>query len=356
MKIEQLDKNFEIVNDGDGGEKAVYTIPHEKFDLYGVYYSEEEKRFRRVPKEVADNISYNLSVLATNTAGGRLRFCTNSGTIGIEATYPFLAHMTHMPYTGSNSFYLLEKTESGFKYINVFRPNFGEEKGFKQTIKIRGGAMREFILFFPLYNSIDSLKVILDADAKIENGSKYRDIKPILYYGSSITQGGCASRTDGAYQALISKWNDIDFINLGFSGGCKAEDIMVDYICGLDVSLFVLDYDHNAPSVDYLKETHYSTYLKYRKFHPDTPILMLSRPNIEGEEQNIARFKVIKATYDKAKKDGDKNVYFIPGKQLFKKEDRINCTVDGCHPNDLGFYRMAKRIYKELIKIDEKFR
>ena len=59
---------------------------------------------------------------------------------------------------------------------------------------------------------------------------------------------------------------------------------------------------------------------------------------------------------EKAKKSGDKNVYFIPGKQLFGKFDRINCTVDGCHPNDLGFYRMAKRIYKELIKIDERFR
>ena len=355
MQIEKLDKNFAVLNDGDGTEKAVYTIPHEKFDLYGVYYQEDEKRFRRIPKEIADNISYNLSVLSTNTAGGRLRFATDSNTLGLQVTYPFLAHMTHMPYTGCNGFMLLEVTDKGFKYVNCFRPNFEEEKGFTQSVKVNGGVMKEYILYFPLYNSVDSLKILLDATATVENGKKYRDIKPVLYYGSSITQGGCASRTDGAYQALISKWNNVDFINLGFSGGCKTEDIMVDYLCGLDVSLFVFDYDHNAPSVEYLKNTHYATYLKYRKANPTTPILILSRPNIEGEKLNIERLKVIKETYVKAKKSGDKNVYFISGKQLFVKNDRENCTVDGCHPNDLGFYRIAKRIYKEFSRIDKRF-
>ena len=170
MKIELLDKNFAVINDGEPGEKAVYTIPHKNFGLYGVYYAEDEKRFRRIPSEVADNITYNLSVLSTNTAGGRLRFSTNSKTIGIEVTYPSLAHMTHMPYTGCNGFSLLEEKGKKFNFVNVFRPAFGEETGFEQVIKVKGGKMKDYILFFPLYNSINSVKIILDVDANVTSG------------------------------------------------------------------------------------------------------------------------------------------------------------------------------------------
>ena len=351
MEIELLDKNFATVNDGENGEKAVYTIPHEKFGLYGVYFAEDEKRFRRLPSEVADNISYNLSVLSTNTAGGRLRFSTNSNTIGLEVTYPSLAHMTHMPYTGCNGFSLLEEKGKKFNFVTVFRPAFGEETGFKQVIKVEGGKMKDYILFFPLYNSINSVKIILDVDATVTSGRKYRDVKPILYYGSSITQGACASRADGAYQALISKWNNIDFINLGFSGGCKAEDIMIEHLLTYDPSIFVLDYDHNAPTPQYLRETHYSLYKRYRQAHPNTPILFVSRPDYERRKDNPEKLSIIIESFNKAKAEGDNNVYFLSGKNLFGENDRENCTVDGCHPTDLGFYSMYVRLADEIKSI-----
>ena len=355
MKIEQLDKNFAIVNQDNGEEKVVYTIPHEKFDLYGVYYDQTEGQFRRLHKDLADKVSAQVKCWGACTSGGRIRFRTNSSTIGLEATYPALVRFSHMPDTGCGGFTLLKKTDKGYKLINTFRLDLGKEL-LNQTISVDGGVMTEYILFLPLYNTVGSIKITLDKNATVTGGEKYRDVKPILYYGSSITQGGCASRPDNSYQALISKWNNIDFVNLGFSGGAKAEELMVEHILSYDVSLFVLDYDHNAPNVEHLKKTHYKLYKRYREVHPDTPILIMSKPDYERYPHNKERFKVVQETYKRAKEEGDNNVYFIAGKDLFGKKDRENCTVDGTHPNDLGFYRMAKKIYKKIIEINQIFR
>ncbi len=354
MKIEQLDKNFAIVNQDNGEEKAVYTLPHESFDLYGVFYDQTEKQFRRVPKDLADKVSAQVKCWGACTSGGRIRFCTDSSSIGLEATYPSLVRFAHMPDTGCSGFTLLKKTDKGYKLVNTFRLEIGKEE-LNQTISL-GGEMTEYILFLPLYNTVGSIKITLDKNATVKGGEKYRPVKPILYYGSSITQGGCASRPDNDYSALISKWNNIDFINLGFSGGAKAEELMVEHLLSYDVSLFVLDYDHNAPNANYLKKTHYALYKRYREVYPDTPILILSKPDFERSSHNKERYKVIKETYLKALSEGDKKVYFIAGKELFGKFDRENCTVDGTHPNDLGFYRMAKKIYKKLIQISEVFK
>ena len=115
------------------------------------------------------------------------------------------------------------------------------------------------------------------------------------------------------------------------------------------------DYDHNASSVEHLQNTHYAFYQQYRKHRPDTPIMFLTKPDFNGSAENMAREKIIRTTYRMAKANGDQNVYFIAGKTFFPK-DRVNCLVDGCHPNDLGFYLMAKKIYKKMIEIDEIFR
>ena len=146
----------------------------------------------------------------------------------------------------------------------------------------------------------------------------------------------------------------MDFINLGFSGNCKGEESMVKYIASLDVSLFVCDYDHNAPTAEYLENTINNLYNVYRKAKPNVPIVLISKPNyyFRGKVDKGAknRLKVLKSLYNEAIKKGDKNIYLIEGKNLFKQNYDL-CTVDGTHPNDLGFYFMAKEIEKEIKKI-----
>ncbi len=352
MKISDIDKNFAAAKAEIKDNTAFYTLPSSPIDLYGVFYSDEEKSFVRITDNKIANLNERIAYLNKNTAGGRVKFSTNSGTLTLKAEWNGLDKMNHMPLSGSASFTLLEETDGKTKFITNFIPDFTEEKGMIRTKGLPGDKMRSYILYLPLYNSVTSLVLGFDADADLQGGTPYRNIPPILYYGSSITQGGCASRPDNAYQALISKWNNVDFINLGFSGNAKGEPEMADYLAGIKCSVFVCDYDYNAPTPEHLKETHYPLYRAFRKKQPLTPVIFMTRPNYEQDEQDSAkRLEIVKQTYEKALSSGDKNVYFIPGNELFGEEDRERCFVDGCHPEDTGFYRMAKRLYGTLEKL-----
>lgn len=355
MDISKIDKNFAAGEFHDDGESRYYAIPCAPFDLYGVFYEKATERFVRMPSDIADKVNDGVAYLNSNSAGGRIRFSTNSQSITLVVKYNALSESRNMPLAGSSGFLLLEETESGFVHIQTFSSMnsvFGEDNkvGFSQSCRLNGGEIKNYILFLPLYNDVKSLTIGLDKTAVVSHGANYADIKPILYYGSSITQGGCASRPDNCYQAIISKRNNVDYINLGFSGNGKAEPIMCDYLAGIDCSVFVCDYDHNAPDADYLEKTHYALYKTFRTKQTDTPIVFITRPDIEHDRLWIKRRKIIKDTYVRALSEGDKNVYFIDGSKFFGKE-RNACTVDGCHPNDLGFYKMAAKIGAVLDKI-----
>ena len=117
------------------------------------------------------------------------------------------------------------------------------------------------------------------------------------------------------------------------------------FLAGLDISALVLDYDHNAPNSDYLRETHERLFKTVREAQPELPIVLVSKPDTDKNLVDTQkRLDVIQTTYQNALKAGDKHVFFVDGRTLFGKKDRDACTVDACHPNDLGFYRMAEAI------------
>ena len=354
MDISKIDKNFSMQTTTVEDGMRYYTIPSEPFALYGIYYDKTAQEFTRMDHEISKTVNPGVDGLRNYTAGGRLRFATDSTTFAIRVTYPQLGVMSHMAITGQGGFSLLEETDDGVKLVKILPPLAHNETGYELTCPLLGG-MRNYILHFPLYNPVTSLQIGLDENAAVQQGKAYRAVKPILYYGSSITQGGCCSRPDNAYQGIIAKWNNIDFWNYGFSGNARGERTMADFLATLDCSLFVCDYDHNAPSVEYLQNTHYAFYERYREQCPGTPILFLTKPDFNGSEDHIMREKIIRTTYKKARAKGDNNVYFLAGRTFFT-QDRVNCMVDGCHPNDLGFYMMAKKIYKKMIEIDDMFR
>ena len=356
MDIAKIDKNFKAQTVVMENGKATYSIPSKNFALYGVAYDEKENRFVRMPLDVAATVNEGVGYLAKHTAGGRICFSTDSKSLEITVTYDCLEKMIHMPLSGSAGFSLFEKKEQGERYIAYLAPAPHQGEGYTAAAKLAGEGMRDYVLYFPLYNGVTSLSITLDATAKVEKKEPYRDVLPIVYYGSSITQGGCASRPDNAYQALISKKNNIDFINLGFSGNAKAEKTMVEYLTQIPCSLFVCDYDHNAPNADYLESTHYALYQQYRKACPDTPILFLTKPDTRGDSEGDRRIKIIRNTYAKAKKAGDNKVYFLSGKSFYGNQDRWNFAVDGCHPTDYGFALMAKKIHAKMCKIDDVFK
>ena len=145
----------------------------------------------------------------------------------------------------------------------------------------------------------------------VAEGRTPRIDRPLVFYGSSITQGGCASRPGNNYMNHACRWLDADFINLGFSGSAKGELCVADYIASLELSAFVMDYDHNAKSVKQLKETHEKFFKTIRAAQPNLPIIVVSGPRDGSYEPYRQRRDIIKRTYDHAVAAGDKNVYFV---------------------------------------------
>lgn len=347
--ITQIDKNF-ITNTTIDKEDVVFRDPKEApFSLHGVFY--DGSRYRRLPEQVAMTVSDRVGVLSGHTAGGRLRFQTDSTYVAIHVQMPTIGKMPHFALTGSAGFDLY----ADGRFVKSFVPPFKVTDGFEGVIELGEAKMRQITINFPMYSSVSALYIGLSDKARVEAPCPYRYEKPVVYYGSSITQGGCASRPGNAYPAILSRRLDCDYINLGFSGSGKAEQEMADYIAGLSMSVFVYDYDHNAPNVAHLEATHERMFRTIRQKNPALPILILSRPRYYLSEVEQQRLAVIKRTYENAVAAGDENVYFMEGPGLMALAENEG-TVDGTHPNDLGFASMAKAIEPLMADILEKGR
>ena len=146
---------------------------------------------------------------------------------------------------------------------------------------------------------------------------------------------------------------DSNVYNLGFSGSCKGEPQMADYIASLDMSVLVLGFDHNAPTPEFLAEHHEPFFKRIREKRPELPIVFITRPQARSSYERDTRLKIVEKTYQNALAAGDKNVWFVPTPKSLEPIGNEG-TVDGCHPNDLGFFFMAKGLYPTLKEILEK--
>ena len=330
-----------------------YDVRKSPFNVYGLYNYREEPDFKRLPDAVAETVSEAVKGLNYATAGGRIRFCTDSKYVAIRAIMPHIAFMSHFALTGSSSFDLyIDDPDSGIsRFHRPFRIATDAKNGYESILKFSTKQTRYFTINFPSYSHVKELYIGLQETAMVGEGLKYRDIPPVVYYGSSITQGACASRPGNAYQNVISRRMNLDFINFGFSGNGRAEDTMVEYMAGLNMSAFVSDYDHNAPDAAFLAATHCKMYQRIREVNPDIPYIMISRVDFDcSYEENIGRRDVIIDTYRYARANGDKNVYYIDGSSVFRGPYQDMCTTDGCHPTDMGFALMADAIGNELAR------
>ncbi len=350
MRIEELDKNF-AVKPFNRDDVTFYDVRKPPFKIYGLYNPETEPAFIRLPLSVSEAIDPWITSRAALTSGGRVRFKTNSPFIAIRADMPSTEPMSHMPLTGSASFSVYFNKNGRSTYYRTYKPPFdtllaGEGiTDFVEFYDVPEEDMRDITIYFPLYAEVTNLYIGLQDNAVLLPGDTYKREKPVVFYGSSITQGGCASQPGNSYPAFLSRRFDFDFINLGFSGGADASEGITAYIRDLDMSMFVYDYDHNALSVEYLQNTHEKMFRAIRAAHPDMPIIMMSAPNFDPNRAAwVPRRKIIFDTFMHAVEEGDKNVYFIDGERLFGGDCRDACTMDGCHPNDLGFYRMADAV------------
>jgi hypothetical protein len=360
MEITKIDPNF-LSRTFSRNDIKFYDSLQTHFKVFGLLYNHRQGCYHRLPFEIAADANSGVEELNYHTSGGRIRFSTDSEFVALSCVMRDRTLFSHMPQTGTSGFSLY----IGKTYYDTFIPGIpvqeGVNKGYEGIITFPGRAKRDITVYFPLYNGVDELFIGLQDDASIAAAKPYRCQQPVAFYGSSITQGGCASRPGNSYDAITCRALDTDFINFGFSGSAKGELGLADYFASLHVSAFVYDYDYNAPTVEHLKETHYLFYRRFRSRNAAAPVVMISRPGclktekpIDGIKESGLRRRIIRNSYEKGIASGDKNLYFIDGRILFGAEDQDACTVDGIHPNDLGFKRISEALIPVLGEILER--
>ncbi|MBE6769886.1 MAG: hypothetical protein E7548_03930 [Ruminococcaceae bacterium] len=338
-KLSDIDKNFKVGGIINREDIEFYNIEDaDKFNVFGVF--RENDHYVRLPGAVAERVSEGVKRLYKHTAGGRICFKSNSPVVAISATYNDPCKWSNFTMAGSCGFDLYFNQEVGQWYRTTYFPPMELEDRFESSAEIYSNEEKEIIINMPLYAGINDLYIGVKKGSTLTPVNPYKSDKKVVFYGSSITQGGCASRPGNSYEAMLSRWFSFDYTNLGFSGSAAGEDIMADYVADLPMDVFVFDYDHNANTAEYLEKTHEKMFKKVRAKHPDIPVVFMTRPN--QTSPYAENFKVILKTYENAKAAGDKNVYFVSGQDIFNLCDSEACTIDGCHPNDLGFYCMAK--------------
>lgn len=345
MNIEKVDPNFQLT--AEIPEEAVFFDPRcAPFSIWGLAKNDEGS-YCRLPLDLLPVCSEGVRWLSWHLAGGCIRFSTDAKWLCVAWKLREAGNMAHFAASGQSGLELVEETNGCIRAVRTLIPQMNANGcgcALEQSRKVElpGEGLRSYALYLPLYNGVSELLVGLPPEASLSEGRTPAHEKPILFYGSSITQGGCASKVANAYTHVLARRLDAALYNLGFSGNGKGEKHMAEYIASLPMSAFVLDYDHNAPSAEHLAETHEAFFRTVRAAQPDLPIVIVTKPDFDGDPAaNAARRAVIRRTYENALSSGDRHVYFVDGESFFGEHERFDCTVDGCHPTDLGFRRMA---------------
>ena len=347
-----VDKNLVIDVNIKSDDLVWHNALNAPLEVFGVEFS--DGLYRRMPGYVAKSVSEKVYVLHSNTSGGRIRFRTDSPSIAVFVRYTSIYRSSHFPLLGSAGLDLYVKGEGDAveHYEASFMPPYDMEDHYASRYDFMDGtAMREVTVNMPLYSDVSEILIGVVEGSELLPPLPYTSDKKIVYYGNSITQGACASRPGNAFPTYASRAVGCDFINLGFSGSGRAEDEIAEYIAGLDMQIFVYDYDHNAPNPEYLLATHEKMFLKIREKHPKIPVVMLTRTSFKtGDKDRNARFEIIRKTYDNAVARGDENVYLIDGREVFG-ELWGEATVERLHPGDLGQILIGRALVPVLQKI-----
>lgn len=343
--IAQIDRNFLLGGSITRDDIDWYALPDEGFEIRGLAEAKDGMYFR-LPEALVDRVSEGVNTLGRHTAGGRIRFCTDSPFIAYRAQLRYTGSMSHMPLTGSAGTDLFV----GGRSRTTFRPADDRQEWYDGFADELPQGMKEIEMGLPLYNGLKHIYVGVKTGSRVELPKPYQVDRPIVYYGSSITQGGCASKPGNSYQGFLSRWLNADQINLGFSGHGWGETVMAEYIASLNASAFVMDYDYNAPTPEHLQATHEAFFQIIRKAQPDLPVIFVTHPPHGAfvDKDMEARREIIRSTYLHAKAAGDDKVWFVDGQTIFGDADIYDCTMDGVHPNDLGFHKMARTLYPVL--------
>ncbi len=285
------------------------------------------------------------------TAGIRIEFETDAEEMGVKVVYKEVESYPWFSLTGSSGIDVYEGEKEICWLSTVYPKSGGDGQKCEKMISLPGKESSHITMYLPTYASIAELYVGFPGGTMISSIENSDTEKPIVFYGSSITQGCSASRPGTTFPAIVSRYLGRDYINLGFSSSCKGEAGMADMIAEMNMSALVIEFDHNAKTAEELEAAYFDFYKIIREKNEDIPIVLLSR--ISGGisctlEETRERDKVISDVYEKALSLGDEQIYFIDGCTLSGFEERELLLADDRHPNDLGMKLIADALIEVL--------
>jgi lysophospholipase L1-like esterase len=333
------------------GDQLTWHVPSEPpFRLAGFAWFQHDRAYRRLPVTPKWPLPEAVDNLANCTAGGQIQFQTNSRKVAVRVRLAAPASMDHMPQTGSAGFDCYLGRPKRQRYWSTTRFPFGADSYTCSLLDLPERAKRSVTLNFPLYQGVKEVLVGMEPDARVQAPPPYEDDRLIVVYGTSITQGGCAARPGMAFTNILSLRLNRPFVNLGFSGSGRGEPEVARTIAEIpNPACFLLDYEGNAGGGQ-LERTLNAFINILREAHLETPILVVSMIRmardhfspVEAREREERR-DFQHRTVEEQRAAGDANIHFMDGGGLLGR-DFDECTVDGVHPTDLGFWRMAKAL------------
>lgn len=318
--------------------------------------------YTRIPAYLQDSVRPDLWERSQCSTGIGIRFATDSKRIGVKYELLWNTHLIHMADTGlkGTDLYILEG-DSVWRHVNTNRPyvNNKEEKIVEsQYVERLDGKMHEYMIYLPLYDGVNKLWVKVDSGATITPGDQglIDRGRKIVAYGTSILQGGCASRTGMCATNIIGRELNAEVVNVGISGEGKMDACMARALNQIpDVDLFLLDPVPNCTEAMCDSLT-YDFVKIIAQAHPTTPIVMLAGPlypysRYDSMFRNYlpAKNDAFRRGFERLRAEGYKNLYFIESEGLDGVED--DGTVDGIHLTDLGFRHYADFLVPRLSAI-----
>ena len=331
-------------------------VPDSRLEIDGLpWQAENGTELIRFPTRLKDALPKAVWGLAQSPSGGRIRFRTDSNKLAIRLEYPSPPGMANMHAFGQTG---VDLYLDGVYHSTAIAPADAKRgvpvEHVYFELKDQARTEREITLYLPLYMRVKVLGIGIAQDARCAKARPFALPKPIVFYGTSITQGGCASRSGMSYQAMLGRALNVDFVNLGFSGNGKGEPVVARAVAEIDAACFVLDFAQNNPSVESLQEAYDPFIAVLREKHPQTPILAITPIANSRERTNTGRSEamrqLIREVVSRRIGAGDTRLQLIEGTDLLGPS-RLDGLVDGTHPNDLGFQWMADGLAARLAKM-----
>jgi hypothetical protein len=338
----------------DDADLAWHDVTHWGVEGRGWEDLQRKRYFDRLPAKSEGTVRNAVWSLSRHSAGMAVRLQTDASEIWVD--YELLSDrlaMPHMPATGVSGLDLYGQLPDGqSRWVQVIKPTSQQIR----TAIASGleGGLRVYTIYLPLYNGVESLRIGVSKSSQFAPLAP-RTAKPIVFYGTSIMHGACASRPGMAIPAILGRRFNRPTINLGFSGNGRMDAEVAELLAELDAAVFCIDCLPNM-NADLVTERTAPLVRTLRERHSETPILLVEDRVFTNAAFFPARRKVhqsnhraLRAAFDGLQASGCPNLYYLPGDDLLGSDGEA--ATDGSHPSDLGFFRYAAAYEKVLAPL-----